>query len=167
MSGFRCTVLFLKLDTGSAAIFSWLLCELLPAYLIKGRTFISSGGRLTKGDILIVKLDPKLKEQREKYTVKGETRPSTLHLCTGRGEGLQQCIVHWDRDPAPATPISLSGYLGINALIEKGLGQFCKCWEIKKATFTTQGDCSTKLPFIGATFHITEVKQRWIDYEVI
>ena len=39
-------------------------------------------------------------------------------------------------DPAPSAPVRLSsGYLGINALIETRAGQFCKCWDIKKATF--------------------------------
>lgn len=42
---------------------------------------------------------------------------------------------HRHRDPAPAAPTGLCWYLGINALIETGAGQFCKCWDIKKATF--------------------------------
>lgn len=54
-----------------------------------------------------------------------------------------------DRDPAQATPVGLRGYLGINALIETGVGQFSKCWDIKKATFYY---CRTKRPFIGAAF---------------
>lgn len=61
-----------------------------------------------------------------------QSNPHTYTSATGYNTAL--CTLG-DGDPARAAPVGLSGYLGINALIETPLGQFCKCWDIKKATF--------------------------------
>lgn len=63
------------------------------------------------------------------------SHPQThTRAATVRGYNTALCR-HRDGGPAQASPIRLCGYLGINALIETSVGQFCKCWDIKKATF--------------------------------
>lgn len=80
----------------------------------------------------------------------------------------QACMLEWrfttvhcahmrHGDPAPATPVRLWGYLGINALIETRAGQFCKCWDVKKATFYCPESLQHK-----AAFHRSSI-WKWLS----
>lgn len=58
----------------------------------------------------------------------------TIRVAAAGGHNSALCA-HRVGAPAQAAPVRLCGSVGINALIETGTGQFCKCWAIKKATF--------------------------------
>lgn len=78
-----------------------------------------------------------------------------IHACMQRlkwGATDVHCAHTGTQIPAPAAPTALCRHLGINALIESAAGQFCKCWDIKKATFYNQSGRGTKQPFTAAAF---------------
>lgn len=63
---------------------------------------------------------------------------------------------------AGATAVGPCGSLVVNKCpIEAALGQFCKCWGIKKATFYCGSDCSTKRSFTQRLLNTTELE--WLD----
>lgn len=87
-------------------------------------------------------------------------KPICYKRSVARVSGYNSALcTHRDGDPAQDAPVGLCGFMGINALIEMGAGQFCKCWDIKKATFYY---CSTKRPFIGAVF-----ENDWIGTDLV